>query len=843
MFLAPLFALAGVIAAAGVLVIHLLNRHRFKVVDWAAMDFLREAIFRNRRIMRLRDLLLLALRMACLILFGMALARPYLGKTAQRVDPNQPVHAVLLVDNSMSMGYEELDGTLLDDAKTRAKALIDKLPRGSRISVLPTCDSPAGFSYEAYYGKEDAAEALGRIEPVDRAMLADQTIDLALEACRRVPDMAAKQIYLFTDRQVADWPVESLAEHLKQLPGPIEAIEVEPAETENAWVSDFKLRDGVADLQTPSVFVAAIEYEGELPRHGVPVTLTVEGVTIETKTIDLQPGQRRQIEFTPYEFDVAAEPGRPTFVTAEVSIPQDRLPADDQRFLVVPVVARLPVVFVDQWGQQQEDPQKNRYGETFHLRRLLAPLANRAERRRQLVEVRHVTIDQLGGAAGRDVLEDARLVVIAGVAGPETSVPLLREYVEQGGNLVIAAGGHFDPALWTEAAWKDGLGILPAPIEPVTVGRLPDESGGPLEPFQLDYNSLRSHDYFLLEGVSSEEQADLYRLPYFFKAVNVNVGDEVKKTMAAAAANEIAQRRRDRAQVDRLLAELEAKQRRKKLTAEERNRLTDLQLQREKLKPSWLLWQPPEPANDQKDRSAEELAERTRFTVLARYTNGLPFMVERRIGRGRVLLVSTGVYSEWNTLALTNAMLVYDRILRGMLEDTLPNRNLGCERRLVLPVAAAERTADFTLTRPDGREESLAVDAMGADRWGVTLGDLFRRGHYQVTAARTNHSSRRATPAGEGSEGLESKLWVLTLAINGPAEESQLVSTAEVRRRRDRGRSESLQTAQAFSVGGLQRKQLRAAGLWRWLMFAALGCLLVEMTVLAWPSVKRDESA
>jgi hypothetical protein len=50
------FALAGLVAAAAPVLIHLLNRRRFQVTEWAAMQFLRDAVRRNRRIMRLREL-------------------------------------------------------------------------------------------------------------------------------------------------------------------------------------------------------------------------------------------------------------------------------------------------------------------------------------------------------------------------------------------------------------------------------------------------------------------------------------------------------------------------------------------------------------------------------------------------------------------------------------------------------------------------------------------------------------------------------------------------------------------------------------------------------------------
>ena len=76
-FLFSAFAVAGAVAATGRVVIHLLNRRRFRVIRWAAMDFLREAMQRNRRILQLRDIILLALRTAVVLLFGLALARPF----------------------------------------------------------------------------------------------------------------------------------------------------------------------------------------------------------------------------------------------------------------------------------------------------------------------------------------------------------------------------------------------------------------------------------------------------------------------------------------------------------------------------------------------------------------------------------------------------------------------------------------------------------------------------------------------------------------------------------------------------------------------------------------------
>ena len=149
-----IFALAGAVAAIGPIVIHLLNRRRFRVISWAAMDFLREAVKRNRRILKLRDILLLILRTAAVLLFGLALARPYFASAGGgQVNPGQSVHAILLVDNSMSMGYRQAGQTVLDEAKSKARELIEALPDGSRFTVLPLCGG-GPFSRDAYRTKQ-----------------------------------------------------------------------------------------------------------------------------------------------------------------------------------------------------------------------------------------------------------------------------------------------------------------------------------------------------------------------------------------------------------------------------------------------------------------------------------------------------------------------------------------------------------------------------------------------------------------------------------------------------------------------------------------------------------------
>ena len=83
-FLAPVF-LAGVLAVAIPIVLHLFRRRTDRVVDFPAMQMLPEAPVESDERRRLRDLLLLALRAAALVLLAVSFARPYFASGAAQL--------------------------------------------------------------------------------------------------------------------------------------------------------------------------------------------------------------------------------------------------------------------------------------------------------------------------------------------------------------------------------------------------------------------------------------------------------------------------------------------------------------------------------------------------------------------------------------------------------------------------------------------------------------------------------------------------------------------------------------------------------------------------------------
>src|ERR1700687_2543889 len=74
-FLSPLFLL-GLLSAAIPLIIHLSRSRRTKKMRFSTTRFFTDQFLRSYRMSRLKELLLLACRMALFALLAMALARP-----------------------------------------------------------------------------------------------------------------------------------------------------------------------------------------------------------------------------------------------------------------------------------------------------------------------------------------------------------------------------------------------------------------------------------------------------------------------------------------------------------------------------------------------------------------------------------------------------------------------------------------------------------------------------------------------------------------------------------------------------------------------------------------------
>jgi hypothetical protein len=134
-FLSPLFLVAAIAAAVPIL-LHLFHRKTEVVIDFPAVRLLKRAPVQQHRRRRLRELLLLALRVVALMLLALSFARPYF---AGAVAPASAPLTVIAVDTSLSLSAPGQ----FDRAREAALKALDAAPSSHAVALIAFATSAA----------------------------------------------------------------------------------------------------------------------------------------------------------------------------------------------------------------------------------------------------------------------------------------------------------------------------------------------------------------------------------------------------------------------------------------------------------------------------------------------------------------------------------------------------------------------------------------------------------------------------------------------------------------------------------------------------------------------------
>jgi hypothetical protein len=411
-FLFPAVLLAASAAAAPVL-IHLIMRTKPRRIVFPALRFVKKTHRSTLKMLRLKHLILLAMRMGAIVLAALLIARATIPAWASMEDRSVPAAVALVIDNSGSMNYRYHGQTLLELAKQQAQKLIESLPKGSRVGVLPVVgDRPPTLLDPSLAGQQVADLPAS----FTRAGVA-AALTQAAEIVRR-SDLLRKDVYLLTDLTAASWRDEV---HLATQPGVHFAILKCGGEDLNVMLGDLKVPSGVVPVG------AEVRVETGLSSAKVGGDMTVEaeldGEPVTQQTVALPPGGAAPV-------NVSLRPKREGILSGRVVLKNpDPLDMDNVRYFTLQVAPPAKVLIVVS-SQAADDTG-------FLMGNAIAPgaagtSAGAGGIRRETISAEKLDANGLVGAAAV-VLADA-----ASLAEPQWQ--LLEPFVRGGGAVWVVGG-------------------------------------------------------------------------------------------------------------------------------------------------------------------------------------------------------------------------------------------------------------------------------------------------------------------------------------------------------------------------------------------------------------------
>jgi hypothetical protein len=200
-------------------IIHLLNRLRYRSVKWAAMIFLLSATKSSTRRAKLKQFLILLFRVLAVLAFILALSRPLVGGWMGWTFAGVPDTIIILLDRSASM--EDQDPTSQVSKRERALGLLksaaDEFSGASHMVLIENVRREA-----VPLPSPDQLEDFALVQPTDTA--ADIPAMLQ-EAMNYIIDnnSGRTEIWIASDLQESSWKAdsvrwESLAAGMEALP-------------------------------------------------------------------------------------------------------------------------------------------------------------------------------------------------------------------------------------------------------------------------------------------------------------------------------------------------------------------------------------------------------------------------------------------------------------------------------------------------------------------------------------------------------------------------------------------------------------------------------------------------
>lgn len=495
-FAHPWLFAGGVLGVSVPVVIHILNRRRFKVMEWAAMRFLLDAIRKNRRRLRIEELILLALRCLIILLLGLALAR-FMGCTAiERMALTETQRTIVFVlDDSYSMeqfrGSRDTFQAALADLKQR----IEDVSGRDRVAILLTSRPESEDAILKLGTVEDPESLLRSIDQLTPSDLRTSFLP-ALQSAVRILDNASgeKRLYLLSDFRQVDLADEQSATELQEVYSQLDQAGVDLVVLDYGRPSRGNLTIESLELVTPfalagseSRVAVTVRNNGKVRAENVQLEFSatfydgkeMRTVALPVQTIASLEPQQSWIQEIPFRPDL------PAFTVLTAKLPNDDLPGDNEAYLAVNVRDAIRVLLVD--GHPGAGLAED--AESFFLRNALDPNRNGEH---------GFTVDVIRRDDLRDVdfraydtiflldVPDFPAVAVPDGEDPYPQVAALEDFVRDGGGLVIYTGPEIQQDFYNGRLYHKGRGLSPLPVRsPVGDARNRDSY------FRIDPQSIR----------------------------------------------------------------------------------------------------------------------------------------------------------------------------------------------------------------------------------------------------------------------------------------------------------------------------------------------------------------
>ncbi len=413
LFLNPA-VLLGLFAASIPVLIHMLNLRKLRRIDFSTLAFLKELQKNKIRKIKLKQWLLLALRILIILFLVMAFARPTIkGIAIGGTSSAAKTTAVFVLDDTYSMSVVDAKGSLLNQAKSEILELLKQIQEGDDVALVLVSDN-SKKEIKTTGNLSDFEKRVGDVTVSSSSGMIHNAIVKAAKILDESKNFN-KEIYILSDFQTGRLSGNESLSDLGQILNNkvrIYTIDYSGKEVFNLGIDQFKSENQIFEKGKPVNFnVTLTNYSNQQVKNAV-VSLYLNGERSSQQSVTIGPGNSKIIS-------IQAVPKSTGFIDAIAEIEDDDILQDNKRYLNFYIPDKIPVIIFS------EDQQDTKY----------LKLALTAGDDKSLIEITEKNLGQLSSID----LNQFDVVLIVG-ADKITGIDRLKNYINTGGSLFLIPG-------------------------------------------------------------------------------------------------------------------------------------------------------------------------------------------------------------------------------------------------------------------------------------------------------------------------------------------------------------------------------------------------------------------
>ncbi|MBZ0183051.1 MAG: BatA domain-containing protein [Melioribacteraceae bacterium] len=332
--------LLGLLAAGIPILIHLLNLRKLKKIEFSTLAFLKELQKTKIRKIKLKQWILLALRVLIIIFLVLSFARP----TLESVDisaaaSKAKTSSVFILDDSYSMSLINDNGSNFNKSKEIISTLLNDLQEGDDALIIQTT---IPFEKNELTSNLTLLETeLNLVEISKGKNHLPESINEALKYLSQSQNLN-KEIYLFTDLQQNNIDNDFQFEINNVSDARIYIFNFVNNDKGNLGITEFSLNNQLIEKDKPISFSSVIANSSQKNVESI-ASLFINGKRSAQKSLSIQPGESELINFE----TTLTEDG---LINAELTIEDDDIIEDNEAFLslLVPEAVKVLLIYDNQ---------------------------------------------------------------------------------------------------------------------------------------------------------------------------------------------------------------------------------------------------------------------------------------------------------------------------------------------------------------------------------------------------------------------------------------------------------------------------------------------------------------